>query len=107
MKFPVIKNGYFWRPKVLNGKCSLCGVKSVGSNKFYYIMGGALYGKNKDNCAMSNKTFGYLTMGIHNHDSCNYKHLDLIESSCNGQFDLYFCSKKCLKRFFNEILKRL
>jgi len=103
MKFPVIKDNGFWSPKIIKGKCSLCGVKRIDSSLFYYIMGGALYGK-KNNCGMNKKMFGFLTIGIHNHKG---KHLDIVESSWDGQFDLYFCSKKCLKKFFNDIVDRL
>jgi len=105
MKFPLIKGKKsYWAPFCAGKKCKICGQKDNSSNKFIALMGGALKGNSK-NAEMSSDLIGFLDLTLHNHD---YKgrggYIQIVDSSANGQFDLYFCSTKCLRKFFNLLV---
>ncbi len=84
------------------GQCSLCNNKPK-DGVFVVLNGGALKG-NKDNASMDSGLVGFLTLDLHDHNKKGSGFLDIVDNSPNGQFEFYFCSTKCLRKFFNKVV---
>ena len=104
MRFPLIYgDNMLWRPLTdKKGKCSLCG-KKPKEGVFIALNGGALRGNEQD-AEMDSGLVGFLTLDLHDHDKMNSGWLSIVESSPNGQFEFYFCSTKCLRKFFDKVV---
>lgn len=103
MKFPLINDkSMIWRPLIKKGKCSLCG-KKPKDGIFIALNGGALKGT-KDNAIMDSGLIGFLTLDLHDHNKMGKGFLNIVDSSPNGQFEFYFCSTKCLRKFFDKVI---
>jgi len=103
MKFPLIKNNKpYWKPAIKNGKCILCGEKPK-HGVFIALMGGTLEG-NKNSASISSNLIGFLSLNLHDHNSDKLGYLNIADNTSNGQFEFYFCSSKCLRKFFNKIV---
>jgi len=103
IKFPVIDEEMYWRPPTKKGKCVLCGCRPK-DGVFIAVDGGALVGT-KHNAKMSDKLIGFLHIMIHDHNRTKGKWgIEVVDSSKNGQFEFYFCSSKCMRKFFNAMV---
>lgn len=49
---------------------------------------------------------GFLHMYLHSHQQ-NGAEVEIVRDTTIGQFDLFFCSTKCLRRFLNECVDEL
>ena len=91
-----------WRPSRNKGKCSFCKAK-VKDGVFIVLSGGALRGT-KDNAIMDDGLIGFLNLFLHDHDKMKGGWLDIVDSSPSGQFEFFFCSTKCLRKFFDKVV---
>jgi len=118
LKFPQCnKNSVF--PIVPKGKksaCPMCGKKGIFEpNSFATINGGALL-KEGTSAHMDDKMEGFLSLGWHGaHTDMKGKgekpdtwaNLDLARDTAYGQFEMYFCSTKCLRAYLNACVDEL
>ena len=64
----------------------------------------------KNGCGGSDeKMDGFLYFAWHDHDKTddNHRMLKIADDVKGGQFDLYFCSTKCLREFLNHCVDEL
>ena len=78
---------------------------------FSFVAGGALR-RIDENCSeIGDDLLGFLNIGHHsahpNGEDLPNACLDLVEESPIGQFELYFCSTKCLRQYFNRCVDQL
>ena len=104
-KFPLLKgNKVYWMPFSENKKCNVCGEKGDGKGRFICLSGGALRGDAK-NAEMDSDLVGFLNICLHDHDyDGKGGWLDIADNTANGQFEFYFCSTHCLRKFFNILV---
>jgi hypothetical protein len=115
-KFPVIKGkrrNYFPSKPL----CPVCGKKKVWEpHSMASISAGALLllDKREDYWGPSEDMNGYLYLNWHGaHDGGEGKYremylsFDIARDVKSGQFDLHFCSTKCLRSFLNECVDEL
>lgn len=104
-RFPILnKNPYCATYKDSRGVCKLCGDKPK-EGVFVCFGGGALKG-DCDEASMSSDLVGFLSLDYHNHDYKGLGYLPIAENTPNGQFEFYFCSTKCLRKFFNKLVDK-
>ncbi len=84
--------------------CDNCQKNIMGN--FICVNGGALLQDehNPESAGMSSRMDEFLTVVTHNDAIDSYKDLDIVpyNENGNGQFEWYFCSKSCLKKYFNK-----
>jgi hypothetical protein len=109
IKFPLLKDKKScWIPFSLGKKCECCGKKHTKDldGVFICLGGGALKG-NKRMAEMSSELVGFLSLTLHDH---NYNgkggYLPIADNTKNGQFEFYFCSTQCLRKFLNHLVDR-
>ena len=93
--------------------CPICSKSFDGA--FAVLNGGALMGEGKKGYpSMDARLVGFLDMtwhGAHHHadpkDNDVYTGLFIADQCADGQFDLYFCSTACLRKFLNSCVDRL
>lgn len=111
MKFPLIKKNEDAFPK--NSICPICKkCKVYEPHSFVFIGGGALSLDEEGDSKKSNDMIGYFDFSWHGHHyknvhdnkKDNYFTMRIVEDSKQGQFGFYFCSTKCLRRFFNYLV---
>jgi len=109
INFPIInKKGKPFYPT--EKKCPICNTdKSTLNSEFFVLNGGALKVIDNDHSIMSEDMEGFLSLGYHAGEKSGEKdaHLQIVECSQNGQFDIYFCSFECLQTFFNQLVVEL
>lgn len=106
-KFPLLKGkNDHWIPFVLGKKCRCCGEKYTKDGVFICLNGGALK-SNSEEAEMSSDLVGFLSLTLHDH---NYNgkggYLPIADNTKNGQFEFYFCSTQCLRKFLNHLVDR-
>ena len=110
MKLPVInKTTKPFYPR--NNKCPICGTKTGEPNSFLVVNGGAMMQVEEGLFEMSNDLSGFLDISFHGaHDRGKGQYRDkfvsaeIVKNSKQGQFDLYFCSTVCFRKFITEII---
>jgi len=112
MRFPVQKGSLNAKTEAKPGQCLVCRRKGVHEpNTFAYLNGGALRKINKDNSVMAPDLEGFLSIGVHGaHSEIHSQpdaHLYIADVVRFGQFELYFCSTACLRKFFNLCVDEL
>lgn len=89
--------------------CNYCG-KDVTGN-FINVNGGALLKSPNipDLSSSSEQLEEFLSINLHEDSSQTYKSVEIVQSEekSYGQFEWYFCSKHCVKQFFNEWLDKI
>ncbi len=109
MKFPILKDENVATP--LNGRCPQCKRRGVGEpNSFAVLEGGALLmDRNRRNGGPDARLDGFLNITWHGaHDTGIgvdrdiHEHIDLATDCRDGQFEVYFCSTACLRKFLNS-----
>lgn len=106
-KFPLLEGkNSCWVPFDFGKKCGCCGEKYTKNGEFICLDGGALKGNSKE-AEMSSNLIGFLSITLHDH---NYHgkggYLQIAECTRNGQFEFYFCSTQCLRKFLNYLVDR-
>ena len=104
-KFPLLKGKKsYWIPFVLGKKCRCCGEECKTDGRFICLGGGALKGNAKE-AEMSSDLVGFLSISLHDH---NYQgkggYLPIADNTKNGQFEFYFCSTQCLRKFLSYLV---
>jgi hypothetical protein len=111
MKFPIIKNDESYYPK--KGLCPVCKKNKVCEpNSMVVFSGGAcLMDKQRKSGGPHQSMDAFLNIawhGAHDHgvgkDRDQYRTIDIVEDVKGGQFEFYFCSKKCFKDWINKII---
>ena len=105
MRFPVQKDSSKAAKNAKAGQCLVCHCAGVHKpNDFAYLNGGGLRILNKDNSVMAPDLEGFLSIGFHGGHSETHSNpdarLDIADNARFGQFELYFCSTACLRKFF-------
>ena len=106
-KFPLIgsKEGH-WIPFAKGKKCIVCGETYDKEAVFVCLGGGALKGDEKQS-KMSSDLVGFLSISLHDH---NYHgkggYLPIADNTARGQFEFYFCSTECLRKFLNILVDK-
>lgn len=83
-----------------------CGI----SDGFAYLSGGAiLLSEDRMDSVHEERLEAFLAIGFHGaqpdmRDSCGDELVDSVEG---GQFDLHWCSVKCMRESFNEMFDRM
>ena len=102
MRFPVQKD---LSKAAKAGQCLVC--RRAGAhepNDFAYLNGGGLRMLNKDSSVVAPDLEGFLSIGFHGGHSETHSNpdarLDIADNARFGQFELYFCSTACLRKFF-------
>ena len=99
-----------------NGKCAHCGVRRVlEPHSFAHINGGALLmDRTRRNGLPDERMDGFLSLTWHGaHDGGRGANPDvyvvssIVDDERGGQFEFYFCSINCLRRFLNDAVDRL
>ena len=105
-KFPLINKKSFWIPFAKGKKCEVCGEIYNKDCTFICLNGGALKGDEHE-AEMSSDLVGFLGISLHDH---NYHgkggYLPIVEHAYNGQFEFYFCSTACLRKFLNVLVDK-
>jgi hypothetical protein len=88
------------------GECPICHTKNVGEpHGFAWLSGGALRRVSRNVAMPASDLLGFLALGYHGaHDakrSHPSAHLYIADDVPIGQFEYYFCTTKCLRRFLN------
>jgi len=103
-RYPLLKNcerGYLPR----NGRCLICHKKI--RHVVVTLSAGAVYDidpdKKQDEPLLEG--FWYLSFHTSNTDCKDNAWLEIVRDLVGGQFDLQFCSTKCLRVFFAKILR--
>jgi hypothetical protein len=112
MRFPVQKGSLRATAKTKTGRCLVCRRTGVHEpNAFTFLNGGALRKVNKRMSVMASDLEGFLSIGFHGgHSKTESKPdavLPIAEDVRFGQFELYFCSTSCLRKFFNLCVDEL
>jgi hypothetical protein len=112
MRFPVQKGASKAKAKSRTGKCLECGRSKVHEpHGFAFLNAGALRKIDKRNSVMAADLEGFLTLGFHGAHSGTKNepsaYLPVAEDSPLGQFEVYFCTTKCLRSFFNRCVDEL
>jgi hypothetical protein len=110
---------YMYRP---SGACDYCEKPNVGEpHSFVTLNGGGLLKKwrligRKSDYSTSEKVEGFLSLGWHGADSeagglgdypdTSAQH-EIATNDFEGQFEFYFCSTDCLRRFLNRCVDDL
>ena len=107
MKFPIIKGEdppFYPRDRI----CPVC--KEELGGQFVVINGGALWmDHTTESGGMHENMEGFMSIhyhGDHNKGEHAFVSLDVIEGSSMGQFDIYVCSAKCLRKFFEVLVRK-
>ena len=110
MKLPLISkktNPFYPR----NGKCPICSAKVSEPNTFLVLNGGALKELGEEFYGMDTDLHGFLDINFHGaHDKGKGKFRErsvsrsIADHAANGQFDIYFCSTVCFRKFINDII---
>ena len=96
--------------------CPRCGRRKVFEpHSFAVISGGALFGrlgsKNAGPDPRMKGFFGLTWHGAHDNGSGDhrdvYVRVDVAKDCEDGQFEMYFCSPKCLRAFFDDCVDEL
>ena len=117
IKFPVIKQGQSSYPNCKNYsgiKCPVCKKSMIKNGCVEQIVlnfGALRKDKNtKDSWSMGHDLGGFMSVGTHIHSDkskWNSSSVEVVDLSENGQADMYFCSPKCLRKFFSSIVDQL
>jgi endogenous inhibitor of DNA gyrase (YacG/DUF329 family) len=106
MKFPLLKGDHYAHPK--KALCPQCKKQKVlEPHSMAIFSGGAMYlGKKKGVPDDLEGIAGVTWHGAHDNgvggDRDIYTSVDLAEGLHGGQFEIYFCSTRCLRAFFNS-----
>lgn len=97
--------------------CHYCGAEHVGApNSFATLTGGGMLRKRRpfqrqERHIMSKRVLGFLAFQWHGADremggSGEHSEIDvyhpLLDPARNGQYEIYFCSTRCLRAFLNR-----
>lgn len=89
--------------------CDCCGKDITGN--FINISGGALLKSSAiaGLSSSSDQLQEFLSINLHEDSTETYKSVEIAENNENsfGQFEWYFCSKHCVREFFNEWLDKI
>lgn len=114
MKLPTIKGKTSSFPK--RGACPWCKKNmAFEPNSFAVLAGGAfLMDRKKDSGGPDDRMDAYLSLTWHGaHDEGKgkdrgiYETIEIARNVRGGQFDLYFCSTKCLRAYLNYCVDEL
>jgi hypothetical protein len=92
----------FVKESIQSGTCLQCGA-SLGGNMLAYISGGAV---EDADCPHQSLT-SYLSIGLHPNPDSNAVDICVLDDWNGGQFQLSFCSFRCLQQWFLVIISRL
>ena len=114
LKFPMLKGkNTSWPTKPL---CPICGKRKVWDPHSMAILaaGALLVDRKKKWGRASDKLDGFLHLMWHGaHDGGKGRNkeigcvVDIVQDVVGGQADLYFCSTRCLRRFFSACVDEL
>lgn len=100
MKYPIIKGKRLGFRK--GGNCTYCRKKNNG--KFVTLNGGTLKRDgNSTSIMIQDDILAFLTLCDHGVTKSGH-HLEICDNEGFGQFEFYFCSIKCLRFFFNQLV---
>lgn len=110
MKFPVVRGEKVIYP--LGDICPVCGVNQIGGEgrRMVIVNAGALVKVGDDRYAIPEDAVAFFTLAWHAcgiPSSGRSASVEVAEWVQGGQFDLYFCSTKCLRAFFNRCVDTL
>lgn len=114
MDYPLIEKNEDHYPK--EPLCPVCKIEKVFEpHTFICLSGGALVYNKKGNSKFVENHNGFLSISYHGHHYENiedskkdvYASIPIVDDSLNGQFDIYFCSKECVKKWVGELLNDL
>src|SRR5262249_26606731 len=112
MKFPIQKGRGRSRAKGSAGTCLVCGRMGAHEpNGFAFLNGGALKKVGRRHATMSPDLEGFLSIGVHGGHGRGKPQPSALVSVAEGvplgQFEYYFCSTKCLRKFLNHCVDTL
>ena len=116
MKFPLLKNEKFKYPP--GNKCAWCGVIKISEPHSMAVIGGGamLVNRKTGDGGPDPRLDGFLSMawhGAHPEEGGKgkrpgvYQSLEIAKDIKGGQFEVYFCSTKCLRAFLNHAVDML
>lgn len=114
MDFPLVSKDLHHWPS--DSPCRICGQSRIlEPNSFAALSGGALLMDRQINSGgPDDRLDGFLNLtwhGAHDHGVGEqrdvFAQINIAEDVRRGQFDLYFCSTKCLREFFNHSVDSL
>ncbi len=94
-------------------KCPVCSKPFGEPNSFACIMGGAMKQVSKNLQEMDSELSGFLNISFYSSYSRGkgprggVRTRELVVDSWNGQFDIYFCSIPCMKKFFDDMFDEM
>lgn len=106
MKFPLLSGEITAYPD--KAKCPICKKKKVFEpHSMAILSGGALYAGQKRGIPDKLEGFAHITWhGAHDTgigaDRDIYTGVELARDTSGGQFEIYFCSTACMRKFFNQ-----
>ena len=110
IKFPVVHGETVVYP--LGDTCPVCRVNQIGgeNHPMAVVNAGALVKVGPDQYAISEDAIAFFTLAWHARgipSSGRSADVGVADWVQGGQFDLYFCSTKCLRAFFNRCVDAL
>jgi len=111
MKMPLISKNESCYPN--EPICPICKKNKVFEpHTFVAINGGALRIGKSGNSISHKNMYGYLHLTWHGHHyqdindevKDTFFNLEIVNDSKQGEYELYFCSTRCLREFFNRIV---
>ena len=95
-----------WYP--LDGRCPVC--QSDYSRGFAYLSGGALFLSEDGQDSIDTDRFqGFLHVGFHGKESdmSDSSGVTIVEDLHGGQFDLQWCSIRCMRKWLLDLLQKV
>jgi hypothetical protein len=94
------------------GKCLHCGRSGAHEpNSFAFLNAGALRKISKDTSIVAPDLEGFLAVGFHGGHGGSKRnpsaYVSIAEDTTLGQFEFYFCSIACLRKFLNGCVDEL
>jgi len=91
-----------------DGRCPVCGGEF--SQGVAYLMAGALFlSADRQDSVQSDRLLAFLNIGFHGRDSDmrDSSDVNVVADLHGGQFDLNWCSVKCMREWFLALLQEV
>jgi hypothetical protein len=107
MKLPIIRKSQSIFPT--KALCPICKqAKVFEPHKFVSLSGGAcLMAKSEKDSGPDSKMEGFFNIICHGKEGAKnnyYLVFDIVKDIIGGQFEFYFCSVSCLRKWINDLL---
>ena len=89
-----------------DGKCCVCS-GSFDRGIAYLSAGALLMDKSGENSIPTDKLRAFFNIGWHGATKDKSVDVEIVSNLAGGQFDIQFCSQRCMSKWFEEVLAQL